>query len=320
MAAKRKQQKDSEPSAEGSPETPGALDLRDPTQLRPHPFIKDLHRWDPKSEAFHTFCDDVRLHGIQQPLLITPDGRVVDGEMRRQAALALQLPQVPCRLVVEEDAKLLAISSMLQRRHYTAGQRAYIIAPKIEEAWEVAKKRELAGPKGDVIGLGPEHWAEALGVSERYLRLAKALHELWEEYAAPIVIDDTHMTLREYFEPRIMDPDKPIGLGAAKAGIAGALESHAQRMQGKSHGGGKAKDYEQQLDLCSKAYKATFDRLGYYESWAAPRQEAWWKTLRVKASELAKKDPAQLERVADYYARTAKELKKEAELLKGGAA
>lgn len=299
------------------------IEYRDPADLRPHKLIADLHRWMQGDENFNKFVENIRENGILLPLQILKDGRVVDGEMRRTAAKALQFEWVPVIIVSEDEAASIVLSSMIQRRHYTPGQRAYQIAPMIDEAWNEAHRRMLAGrekdPRNSVsrVSKTPDEWAAEIGVSVQYLRQARELHELFAAHPEKRDLTDSEgvtvkkTTFRKFFEARIMREEKPYGLGAVKAGITYILD--AEKWPNKKTGG-RAKDTDKQLRLFNDVVENAVSRWDYFQKWDDATKKEHWKTVRIKAETIPTERAAAM---ADYYKQMAREFGKAA---KKGAA
>jgi len=93
----------------------------------------------PITQAFN---DDIRAHGIRQPLLVDAEMQILDGRRRWELARELGLE---VEVVVCEDSPLMAVlGSLTQRLHLTKGQLAYTAYPLLKPALEEAKARHLA--------------------------------------------------------------------------------------------------------------------------------------------------------------------------------
>ncbi len=169
------------------------------------------------SQSFRHLVESIRRNGILQALLVTSDGKIADGRHRWKAAKVAGLDDVPCSIVSEERAREIALETLTARRHLTTkGQLAYGAYPLIAQAHHSAKedwKQQLAtgNREGGSTHTTADNLAGELGISRDLFFQAARLHALFQEN------DD----LRAEWEPRIMGPDEPIGLGAALAGMAG---------------------------------------------------------------------------------------------------
>jgi len=188
-----------------------------------------------------------------------------------------------CDDIRSEVARIM-LRSLIHRRHYTASQLAYAVVDGglIDRAFEDSRKRQLAGRKLQITAKTVDDWAREINVSIELIRQARKLRELFE--ANP----DTYewngerepMTLRDYYEPRIMTRNDPIGLGAAIAGIAGKLDAEKSNAKG-GHPGGKPTLPDRQLDLFKSTFTALNTRWEYWANFDASQKDDVRKTLRV---------------------------------------
>jgi hypothetical protein len=293
---------------------------RDPADLSIHPLAKKQPGlWAKDDPRFHALCDDVGARGILFPLLINSQNQILDGRRRWLAAKARQLPLVRC-LVVDDSVAEIIVATLLHRTHYTPGQRAYLLAPTLDDAFAEAHKRMLAGGKSGPSALSaegvktPDAWANEIGVSIRLLRDARKLLELFADDkkrqftdADSGKKDGPPQTFREYYEPKILDPEDPMGMGAAIAGIGFHL---ACDKKGGVHKGGKPDDKNRQLELFNKLTDDEFNRWEYWTKFDPDTQAAHFKHIRQKAAEI--ETPEELEARAEYHERVAKEFRKAA--------
>jgi hypothetical protein len=192
-----------------------AITLRCPADLHPHELNRRMPRWQPDSDEWLAFLADVKEHGVQVPLRITAHNEVVDGETRRLAAKQIGIASVPCVVVPPDEEAATVIREIQHRRNLTKGQRAYLIAPALAYLADARERQVLGLRKGQAPGtpsvFNPDLYARSLGFSRDLLEQAQRLHAEFEH-------DEE---LRAEFEPRILDFEEPIGLGACLAGIAG---------------------------------------------------------------------------------------------------
>jgi ParB-like chromosome segregation protein Spo0J len=187
-----------------------------PKQLTPHPILATMPRIVEVPSETQAFLDDIRAHGIRQPILIDSKGQILDGIRRWEAArtLGIELKTELC----EQSPLMAIIGSLTQRRHLTKGQLAYISYPLLKPALEESKERRLQNLRE---GISPivhsEHYRDAtvadladrIGIGRRLIFDAKTLHEACEG-------DDE---LRSQVENSLYLDG--VGLGALIAGIAG---------------------------------------------------------------------------------------------------
>ena len=272
---------------------------RDPNQLKPHKLVAAMHRPSKDSDEWAAFVENIRENGIRMPIRILPDGTVVDGETRRLAAKALQLPTVPCVVVDAKEVEDIILSELVLRRNLTKSQRAYEAYPVIRKAYgayldDVAANKQ-AGAKTSVhsVYAGPEEIAERFGISRTLFFSSVWLHETF----------GLRPDLKEQFERSIFDPDKPAGLGAVKAGVAAVLE---QEKRG-GHTGGKPKDLHEQLRLFNRVLHDHLVRWEYWDNLDDSARAEHWKLVRSEAAELPQDRCREL---AEYHAKLAAEFRK----------
>lgn len=236
------------------PAAPRPIVHRSPAELRPHP-MNSMPRWHQDSDAWLAFVEDIRQHGIRVPLQVTTRNEVVDGETRRLASLVVGLAEVPCVVVADDEVTECFTRELLHRRNLTKGQRAFLLLPHLDDLVEASRRRRANNlrrgahsPSVDQSTLGEETAelaARRFGFSRDLFFQAKRLHEAFA--AEP--------ELREEFEPRILDLDDPIGLGACLAGIAGRLSTKDQEKRHRA---------DEQLELFSEAWTVLGKRFDYW--------------------------------------------------------
>ncbi len=106
-----------------------------------HPLLKHAHAWEADSEKFKEFADSIWENGVLEPIKITKNFEIVDGRHRWRAAKLKRLEKIPAVQVGDDQAASIIIATLINRRHYNASQRAYILAPMIKEAFEEAQRR-----------------------------------------------------------------------------------------------------------------------------------------------------------------------------------
>lgn len=120
---------------------------------------------------FAALVEDVRTHGVREPIVLDRTGRVVDGRNRLRAAIEAGIApgDVPVRRVPWAERALVdfVVSSNLHRRHLDESQRALV----------AARLASLApgGRPGQSAGLSQGEAAAALNVGERSVRRARTV-------------------------------------------------------------------------------------------------------------------------------------------------
>lgn len=272
------------------------ITLRHPADLAPHPLLRHvpLLQAKPEDPSFAALVEDIREYGVRDPIKVTKTGEIVDGRRRWTAAKRLQI-DVPAIEVDEEDAPMAIIASVAHRTYPSEGARAYLLVPVIDDAFDASLKRKLGNlrkgekaPEPNSVRFGGNSvamWADHIGVSARYLEIAKELRDLFAAHAdrkwswndsdvlALIGADrKAKLTFREYYEPQILRERDPIGLGAAKSGIKSKLQQDKGEGAGKTHGGGRPEKIEKQLRLFADTFEDLAIRYEYWTGWAEPER------------------------------------------------
>lgn len=128
----------------------------DPSTLKKHPENVRIYG----DQVDDDFVDSIRQQGIQDALVCLPDRTVVSGHKRRQAAIIVDLKQIPAiirRDLTNAADALEALVHSNKHREKTAEQRAreYAALKKVEEMR--ARQRQTGGkPTGDLGEIVPE--------------------------------------------------------------------------------------------------------------------------------------------------------------------
>jgi len=198
-----------------------------------HSSVADAWALADDDSRFHELVEDIRTHGIVEPIWITDAGEVVDGRHRLRAARIIGLESVPVQILPpERDPAEFAISVLCARRHLSSkGQvayAAYLLFENIHRELVEMRTRGLRQGSEEATGStesSVDYLAAKLGISIDTFQQAAKLHRLFRETP----------DLRAEWEPKIMTDDGPIGLGAAIAGIAGQAASAGRSPSRNSH-------------------------------------------------------------------------------------
>lgn len=273
------------------------ISIKNPAELKLHPLKRHLPQpatWQKGGESYNSLCDDVRVNGLREPLLIDPDGFVVDGEIRWHVARQLQLSGVPVS-VVEDSPATVMLMSLAHRRHLTKSGLAYASYPLLVPALEESKQRRLAnlknGTKPGAFAVGAETaetLAESIGVSRRLFFYAKEVHEIFAKDAE----------FKRLMEPNILsdDPEECIGLGRVIAGYGGRTST-----------AGKTKHVGEQLKLFTETVEESFIRIKYWQQLDEDGRRAVWKEVDRFAAEV---EPEHIEGMIEFHQAMASRLKK----------
>jgi hypothetical protein len=213
---------------------------RRPSDLADHPLLAHIPVWTREQPEFTALLDSIRERGLDYPVLIDAEDRIIDGRNRRNVLALLKEP-VPCRRIGAGEAASVIVASLVNRRHLTKGALAYLSAPLFEPVLAESKERNLALLKSGVARLegtvahsvrhGPkttEDLAAQLGISPRLFDQALKLRRLF---------DDTEPAIRAKYEPRILGEwqdesgewQDPVGLGYMINGLTSLLTEAAGR-------------------------------------------------------------------------------------------
>lgn len=197
---------------------------RDPKKLTIHPAVAFLPRLAADAPERATLRESIATLGILQDLLVTEAGLVPDGRHRLEIALELDLPEVPVRIVSEEEALEIALATLMARRHYTAGARAYLAMPLVSETANSNKVSRVPGRNRTECGFA--EWAAKLGVGLRTLEQASELFSVLAEKP----------DVRERIEAPLFAGEWGLGKCLQVAGMAGheGLEPESENQQDRS--------------------------------------------------------------------------------------
>ena len=171
--------------------------------------IKDVHPVaqifpEPSEEEFEALKRDIEKNGQQQPVLVTPDGLLIDGRSRHRACQELELP-TKSRVIDGSESELVVLvrSLNLHRRHLAPSQRAAIAVELLPEFEKAAKDRQRRGGRGKKgpeqipdlkasVATAPADAGEAkdlaariVGTNRKYVSQAAELKRARERLTAP---------------------------------------------------------------------------------------------------------------------------------------
>lgn len=298
---------------------PTNYEYRDPAELTIHSAIKSQPRLPQDHPTMQAMRKGMKRSGPDsREILITNENEIVDGRHWFWNAKALQWDKVRVRVIGADEVVTTLMETLLNRRHYTKGQLAYCLAEHIGDAFEEAKRRMLVGaadPRNSVSRVKtPDEYAAEIGVSVQYLRQARELHELFKAHPEKRTFTDDDgkkhkdVTLREYFEARILSDEKPVGLGAALAGI-GAIYNSVRKT------GGKPQDENRQFQLFNQLLSDENTRWEYWQKFDDELKAEHFQDVRAKAALLA---PEVCAERAEYHEKLAEQFRKAAKAGKDG--
>lgn len=152
-----------------------------------------------EDDEFDDLVEDIRLNGLREPIVLTPDGRILDGRNRYLACRAVKLnPWLETTEELPENWPSFVISKNIRRRHLTPSQLATVAVELVigmSDDRDPAKPANLPGRSSQVDA------ATRLGVSERHVRDAvrvkRASKELFQLVkAGKVAVDVAAKTVR----------------------------------------------------------------------------------------------------------------------------
>ncbi len=233
------------------------VEFWDPAPLRAHPLHGFLPETDKESPEWHAFVDNLSGAGPERipPIYVTPEGLVMDGMRRLQAAKQLQWERIAVVVRSEWEAASLMVESLVGQRHLSKGAKVYLILGVHREYVQSAESRRLSNLRRGVKTLekalkAPKYTectsgngggtdgtngtyaelAERVGSSLILVKQASAIRRAFE-LTAKVEFefqDGSRRTLRAHFEPQILDAEHPMGLGEVLKGIGWFVDENGK--------------------------------------------------------------------------------------------
>jgi hypothetical protein len=257
------------------------IETRNIDDLEIHPALRTQPRLS--DDELLTWRKSMKRRGesATPPIYVTADDKIVDGRHRYWCSKKLGWKTIPVQVVKEDEIFAIIFESLVNRRHYSKGQLAYVAAPMVEGVFSESKKRMLAGgAQSGAAQETPESIAAGMGISYRVLAQAQEIHQFFENDKTKRNLTDRdevtekNVTLKEFFEPRILlveDPEAPrtraYGLGAVLAGIKQVLSVEQRNVSGRGHGGGRPDRVEKQLALFIESLHGVENKFTYWAKW-----------------------------------------------------
>jgi len=156
----------------------GDIEFRDPKTLTPHPKNEEIYG---EPEVSDDFRESI-ARKVWQPLLVTPNGKIISGHRRRKASIQAELPQVPVRVVTfsSESKEIMALVRLNQYRDKTSGIKTAEVMMYREAVESDAETRRLENlkegtdsPERETFhtrGRATDQLAEMVGITGRTLR------------------------------------------------------------------------------------------------------------------------------------------------------
>ncbi|MDB6125475.1 MAG: hypothetical protein JWQ71_4468 [Pedosphaera sp.] len=225
----------------------------DPGKLSVHPLTKAMPEWGAEDERFLALVEDIRARGVDQPLLIDGEERIVDGRHRWRAALQVRLPEVACKVIDDAEIASAILHSLIQRRHFTKSALAYLAYPLLEEAHEEAVQRKLNSLKNSNKSSSSmestttktvEEFARSFGFGRDLFYQARELHEKFKK----------DPRLKYEYEAIILNGE--LGLGTFLASLVDSIATAVPR---------KPRFLSERFVLVESAFETLTKRFAYWE-------------------------------------------------------
>jgi len=126
----------------------------------------------PTEEELQGLFEDIKRNGVRVPIVLSADGRIVDGRCRYNICADLGIEPPTMTLPPEVTPEVASVSYNLHRRNLTAAQRMAIAVRLLPHFEASARRRMKAGkPSSEPKGLARKQVAQAVRVAEDYVRL-----------------------------------------------------------------------------------------------------------------------------------------------------
>ena len=122
----------------------------DTQQIGDEPVVSNLDTTEPfqvmpplTDDEFAALVADIRCNGVLVPIVVDQHGRTIEGHNRRRAAAeaAVDCPMIVRPVADDEEARELALSLNLARRHLTTAQRQEFIITELRTTPEHSDRR-----------------------------------------------------------------------------------------------------------------------------------------------------------------------------------
>ena len=229
--------------------------FNDPAQLRLHPLVKNVPTQREDSPEWGSFVDGLSSAGADgiPPIIISPEGLVMDGARRLRAAKLLQWTRIACLERPEWEAPSIIVDSLMGQRSMTRGAKVYLCIPLLEEYVKSSEARRHANlrngqktlekpiklPNSSNLssesatallnrwGISWETWSRAMQVHKLFYEpkcqeLARLYKQADKSIPTLEVLLEQQQLFRSEFEPQLLSGEKNLWniLSAAGGRIA----------------------------------------------------------------------------------------------------
>lgn len=254
------------------------------SDLKPHPMNTELFD-DIEGQKWEEFLTSVQRQGVLVPLVITEDGTIISGHQRYRACLALNITEVPCRVlpITDPDTILLALIDCNIR------QRGVINSPTVKLGRMMMELERLLGAgdrdNGGAVRSGvPSRAAirKYVGVDNNVAKCAKALAKM-PEPVQELVENDVVSARTAYDIISKLPEDQQIEFAMSldpmkhhmQAEVKAALEHFFPKAKEIDEMQQKLAEYQQgdgELELREKLNAKTAEARENYEAWQSEKR------------------------------------------------
>lgn len=207
-----------------------------PHGLREHPLLAAIPMLDEASPEFQALKSSIRDRGIDYPIIVDENERIMDGRNRARAAAQVSASCPAIRRSSHEASEII-LSALVNRRHLPKGALAYLTAPIFTEAAEAGRNRRLSNlrvgdsrsPIESAIGKTVDQLAAEMGFSRDLFEQARRVRQLFEKPEEKTFHDgprEVKATFRAWYEPKILNGE--ISLGGVIQAIGGKVSTEGK--------------------------------------------------------------------------------------------
>jgi hypothetical protein len=270
--------------------------------IKVHRCNRALPRWSTESDEWAAFCQDILKHGVVEPILVVDRKWVAGGATRLKAADEVGLKTIPAREITEAEVTSCIFRDW-HRQPRTKTQLAYLIASDKElvgAALAEGKRRRAEnlnehGGEGTNGAVTADELAAQNGISSRLLRQARKVVDYFKSGEGRTFTFEGQgepLSLREFFEPRILSIEEPMGFKEVLC-AAGFLLN-----QKSDHGGRFTIEQPRRLELWSETFAVVVARLS---TWLTADDIQRRSHLRAVKDQVESLDAPKRTALADYY-------------------
>jgi hypothetical protein len=213
--------------------------------LMQHETYKSKPKPDRESPQWIAFVMAMSAAGPEgiPPIVVSPCNQIMDGRRRWLAAGQLGWEKIGVMRRPESEAVSIMVDSLLGQHHLTKGAKVYMVVPLLKEFVVSAERRRLENLRRGVKTIekalifpksaertsengsegserGYDDLAARLGCGRNLLFQALQVWRIFEKSSKHKFEfqDGRERTLKEHFEPQLLDSESPMGLGEVLKG------------------------------------------------------------------------------------------------------